>query len=247
MADNVCVDCATCREALSARLDGEADDADLILIETHLPTCAQCRAWEHDTARMSRTIRVRPAAGTPDLTAKILSAAVPPPARDPWPVWRAVLSVVGLAQFTLGLAQLLGVGHIAHGADGGAHLFNESAAWNTALGIGFTVAAVWTRLAAGMLPTLAVFAGVLTVVSIGDVVNGQVDASRLQSHVLVLLGLAVLLVVHRQHQHENGPKERQRLIKEVRYSPMDTMPEPDHRTAPNGSERGMRPAGHHVA
>ena len=248
MDDNDYVDCVTCREAISARLDGEADPSDLLLIDGHLPTCPECQAWEAEAARLSRSIRVRPAVPTPDLTAAILSLAAAEKSktsRSSRPVWRGLLALIGLAQFTLGMAQLIGVAHTAHG-DGGAHLFNESTAWNIALGIGFAAAAVWSRLAAGLLPTLAVFAAVLTAVSVGDVLNGQVDAARLESHVLVLLGLAVLFIVHRQHERENGPRERQRLIRQERYSPTDAMPE---RVDGKDSKdrRGLRPAGRHVA
>ena len=61
--------------------------------------------------------------------------------RDWWP--RAALGLVALAQITIGLTQILGVGttggHAGHGGELPAgHLFNESTAWNLAVGIGLT-------------------------------------------------------------------------------------------------------------
>lgn len=40
--DNRTVDCDTSREALSARIDGEAEPASP---DEHLRTCAECREW----------------------------------------------------------------------------------------------------------------------------------------------------------------------------------------------------------
>ncbi len=69
------MDCESCREALSARVDGEAEHDDGDLVEVHLTTCAACRAWQTQAGRLTRAIRVRPVMATPDLTAVILAAA----------------------------------------------------------------------------------------------------------------------------------------------------------------------------
>lgn len=64
--------CDTFREALSARLDGEApglDDAD---VDRHLRTCRACTAWADELDTLHRMVRVREAEQVPDLTAAIL-------------------------------------------------------------------------------------------------------------------------------------------------------------------------------
>ena len=72
------VDCLTCREALSARMDGEAEPAPAEQTDQHLAACAACRSWQARVARTSRTLRVRQATPVPDLSAAILDMAVPP-------------------------------------------------------------------------------------------------------------------------------------------------------------------------
>jgi len=248
MADNMDVDCETCREALSVRLDNEPHLVDDRLLDAHVATCEGCRLWLDEAGRLSRLIRVRPVSPTPDLTAVILARAsqVQAPERFGWKEsWRVLLALVGLAQLALGFSQLMGVGHGGHG-DGAGHLFNESTAWNIGLGIGFAVAAAIPRLAGGLLPTLGVFFLVLTGVSVVDVFNGNVDASRLSSHILVAIGLGLLLIVNRGHERETGPRARRGLADESRYSPFDAMPE---RPATTRGARGggLRPAGKHHA
>ncbi len=87
------------------------------------------------------------------------------------------------------------------------HLFNESSAWNIALGIGFAAAAVWPRLSSGMLPTSAVFVGVLVLVSVVDLLDGQVDLARIGSHTLVAVGMMLLLLVRKGYRSRPGPEQ----------------------------------------
>lgn len=114
---------------------------------------------------------------------------------------RVLLAIVGVLQLALSIAQLLGAATMTHPMAGaGEHLSNESAAWNLALGAGFVVAAGLPRLARGLLPTLAAFLAVLTVVSAVDLWQGNASAGRVTSHVLVLLGALLLLWVHLEHR-----------------------------------------------
>nr|WP_281361906.1 zf-HC2 domain-containing protein [Nakamurella aerolata] len=114
---------------------------------------------------------------------------------------RVLLAIVGVLQLALSIAQLLGAATMTHPMAGaGEHLSNESAAWNLALGAGFVVAAGLPRLARGLLPTLAAFLAVLTVVSAVDLWQGNASAGRVSSHVLVLLGALLLLWVHLEHR-----------------------------------------------
>ena len=67
--------CDTCRELISADLDGEADDAERAAMADHLATCAACASFSIDAARLHRSSRVAPAAVIPDLTDAILERA----------------------------------------------------------------------------------------------------------------------------------------------------------------------------
>lgn len=63
-----------CREALSARLDGEAEPASPAAVDEHLSGCSVCRHWQAEAMTLTRAVRVRPALNTPDLVAGVLSA-----------------------------------------------------------------------------------------------------------------------------------------------------------------------------
>jgi len=202
-SDNLSVDCDICREALSARSDGEAEPVPAEVTDAHLETCAACRQWQHDSAVLTRGLRLRPAVDVPDLTDQILAAAPPPPAARTTRGWypRAALAGVAVAQLTLGLAQVFGVNgvdaHAGHGDTGSTHLFNESTAWNLALGLGMLWTALRPRASTGLLPVMAGFVAVLTPFSAHDLIAGTAPLSRITSHAFLVLGLVVLLVVHR--------------------------------------------------
>ncbi|WP_053716718.1 zf-HC2 domain-containing protein [Saccharothrix sp. NRRL B-16348] len=200
------MDCDTCREAVSARLDGEAGPVPADETDSHLDTCAACRQWQQDAAALTRSVRLRPAVDVPDLTADVLAAAPPPPPVTRGWYWRMGLAGVAVAQLALGLAQVLGVGtvHADPGHVGGeqvsTHLFNESTAWNLALGLGMLWTALRPRATSGLLPVTAAFVAVLVPFSVNDFVSGAAPLSRITSHAFLVLGLVLLVAVHRTHR-----------------------------------------------
>jgi predicted anti-sigma-YlaC factor YlaD len=88
-----------------------------------------------------------------------------------------------------------------------AHMSHESAAWNLALGVAFLVGAGWTRHLAGTLPVLGSFVLVLSLVSALDLISGNVDPARVGSHLLVVagLGLIVLILITRPPEFQPRP------------------------------------------
>ncbi|KDN16874.1 membrane protein [Amycolatopsis rifamycinica] len=187
--------CEECREALSARLDGEAEP---VSPDEHLTSCAECRAWFAGAERLRRAMLLRPAPPVPDLTAAILERT-PAPSGEHWGR-RIALAVVAIGQLGLAFAQLLGTAHA------GVHLDHESGAWNLAVGVGLLTAALLPRTAGGQLPLLTGFVGVLLVLSAGDLTAGRVTPARLATHLLVVLGLALLYAVHRDHRDRGAPR-----------------------------------------
>jgi predicted anti-sigma-YlaC factor YlaD len=200
------------RESLSARIDGEQPVVTDDVLDRHLAGCPECRAWQERATALRRMTLVREAPAVPDLTARILAEA-PAPRPQPWRV-RLALGLVALVQSGLGLAELTGVdvGHAAHsGLVAAAHLGNESAAWNVAVGIGLLWAALRPSAAAGLLPALGGFVVVLGIVSGFDLSTGQVAADRVASHGLVVAGVALLLAVRRQHARRPAPPSADRV------------------------------------
>lgn len=64
--------CDAIREALSARLDGEASSVTDDTVDAHVGTCPACAAWSEEVDLLHRLVRVREAEPVPDLTAAIL-------------------------------------------------------------------------------------------------------------------------------------------------------------------------------
>ncbi|MFC7342300.1 zf-HC2 domain-containing protein [Saccharopolyspora griseoalba] len=192
------MDCDDYREALSARLDGEDSPVPAERLDAHLAGCAGCRSWHQRAVELNRTLRVRAVTPIPDATGAVLAAA--PPRRDRR---RIALAGIGACQLLLGISQAAGLGG-AHLAASAGHLFNESTAWNLAMGLGLAWTAWRTSAAAGMLPVLSAFLLVLTGFSVHDLLLGTVTAGRLATHGLLLAGLVALVAV-RRGEHRPGP------------------------------------------
>jgi predicted anti-sigma-YlaC factor YlaD len=196
------MECSLCREALSARIDGEAEPVPAALVDEHVQSCASCRAWQDRVAGLSRSLRVRAAVPVPDLTRAILAdAPVFVETRGLWP--RYALGGVAVAQLALALAQFFGVGQAATHADHDAvpvasHLFNEGTAWNLALGVGLFWAAFRPRTASGLIPVLGGFLALLIAYSTHDVIAGTAPVTRVAGHGLLVAGLLLLILVHRK-------------------------------------------------
>ncbi|MFB9903920.1 zf-HC2 domain-containing protein [Allokutzneria oryzae] len=196
------MNCATCREALSARMDGEPEPVPETATDQHLRGCADCRSWQARATALTRTLRVRPAVSPPDLAPAVLAAAPAP--RQPGRWTRAALVAVATTQLALGIAQLVGVApasaHGGHDEPMGGHLFNESTAWNLALAVGMLWAALRARTVAGLLPVLTGFLVVLGGFSVHDLIVGAVPFARVASHVPLVIGLGLLYALHRQQR-----------------------------------------------
>ncbi len=184
---------------MSAVLDGEPPEFPEAEVDAHLETCAACRAFQAEAGEMTRYLRVRLVTPTPDLTAAVLARV---PRRDRVRgALRGALAVTAVIQILLALAQMLGfVGVHGHGSHSGmtAHLFNESTAWNLALGVGMLWASWRDRTAGGVLPMLSAFVAALAGFSVHDLIVGAATVERVASHALLLVGLGLLFAVHRR-------------------------------------------------
>jgi len=223
-------------------LDGEPAGAPAAEVDAHLEQCPACRAYQAEAAGLTRALRVRPVTATPDLVDAVLARAE---RRDRVrPALRGALALTAVLQIMLALSQLLGLtaghGHLHH--EGMAeHLFNESTAWNLALGVGMLWAAWRDRTAGGVLPVLGAFVAVLAGFSVHDLVVGAATAGRVVSHVLLLVGLGLLAAVHR-HNHRGGGGS----------SPARGRDDDGFRTGPGeppefGEDDHLRPTAHHKA
>lgn len=231
-------------------MDGEDEPLPPEAVDRHLMTCAGCRSWYGHAQTMRRVMTVRAAPPVPDLTDTILER-IPAPSGEKWPA-RIGLGIVAVAQLTLSVAQFLGIatgmGGMAEGGSMMDHLTHESTAWNVAVGVGLLWAALRTRAAAGQLPLLTGFVLVLTAFSAGDLLGSEVTAGRVLSHSLIVVGLVLLYVVHRQNREAPHPNPLADAAPDFDFGPRevsaDTEPaaEEQHRHLPR-----RRPASRHRA
>ncbi|HEV8563110.1 MAG TPA: hypothetical protein VGR06_42885 [Actinophytocola sp.] len=243
------MECQTCREALSARMDGEHEPVPAGDTNRHLAGCAACRSWQARAIEVTRLVRVREVTPTPDLAEHILDRAPVLVSSRGW--WaRAALGVVALAQLSIGLSQVLGVDnpgqHTGHpGTLQAGHLFNESTAWNLALGIGLFWVVFRASTATGLIPVLGGFVLVLVGFSTHDLITGSAPASRIAEHAVLIAGLILLVIV--RHQHRDPAPGRADAIPDS--DPTEIPAPPDTATrrnaGPDQQNPPLRPVGRH--
>ncbi len=218
------------REALSARLDGEEFSAEwdgagrvgpaagtgvgadigrngpvrAADIDAHLDACGACRQWYEDAAFITRLARVdagtAAVGGIPD---SVLDATPGPTRARLAKMLRVALALLGAGQILLAVAQVAG----PMGAESTAlmHMTHEFTAWNAAIGASFLFIA-WRRTRpAALLPLLTAFVGVLTLLSVDDIVHGDVSAGRLGTHAMLLAGFAVVVAMSRPSLSFDAP------------------------------------------
>lgn len=197
------VRCELCREAISARLDGETEPAEPALVDAHLRDCPACTRWQGAAAAANRAVRLRPVRTTPDLVPAVTNL-VEAPADNERRLPRIGLGVVAVSQ--LGVAVYLifrSISGYALGDHGNGHLFHEGIAWNLALGAAFAVAALRVKRLDGLIrldalmPVLTAFVVVITAFSIPDVLTGAASIPRVLRHLPAVVGLALLYWEHR--------------------------------------------------
>jgi len=145
---------------------------------------------------------------------------------------RWLLATVGVLQVALAAAQAIGVNvgtsDAAHHAMMGGHLLNESTAWSAALGVVMVVAAARPTAAAGLAGVLAVFTAILTAYVVSDAVSGAVSLDRILSHLPVLAGTVLALLLWRMTRAP-GPEPR-----------LDALPVTADVVLPANASRGRR-------
>jgi predicted anti-sigma-YlaC factor YlaD len=180
---------------VSARLDGEPLGMAASVLDGHLARCPDCSAWAADAERVTRRARLG-SLDVPDLSESITADLVLPAARVARRrlMLRAGLLLAGAAQLVIGFTALLGD---SIGMTMAVHATHEAASWNLAIGAAFVAAASAPRRAAGLIPLLGTFTLVLAGLSVRDLAAHEVSVSRLCTHLAVLIGLALLVVLDR--------------------------------------------------
>lgn len=178
-------DCATIREALSARLDDETPPGPADAVEAHLAGCPDCRRFRAAAERLEVSIAGSGLRDAPERTATLLTAMAAPSRRRARRR-QGVLAALGIVHVVVALIELVGV------VPTSPHASRELAAWTIALGAGFLAAAVRPALARGVLPVAATMAAAALVVVVPEVAAGRASLADQTLHVSQGIGAVVL-------------------------------------------------------
>jgi predicted anti-sigma-YlaC factor YlaD len=198
--------CNRSRELVSALLDGEPAGS-LDELSGHLEGCVACRAWATQARALHRSLRLQPAPEVPDLTQAILRRGLHeqrPSATPRLPLMnmlRAVLGVIAGSQLIVAAPELL-TRATEHG-----HATRHLGGWDVAFAVGLLVVALQPWRARGLLPMAGAVAGVMVLTGSIDAVSGGTPGMTEATHLLEVLGVAVLWAIARadgSHRRRDG-------------------------------------------
>lgn len=185
--------CATWRELLSARLDGEESAADPTALDAHLAGYPDCTAWAARVRSVHRAARISPVDPVPDLTDTILAAAAADRGAHGLkrPSWNTIL----VLRWVLVVLAALEIGMAAPEFTGRWHAGGELGTWAVASAVGLLSVAAKPARAGAMLPMLAVASVVTLVVTARDVAAGRALASAELPHLLLVAGVLAIAAI----------------------------------------------------
>jgi predicted anti-sigma-YlaC factor YlaD len=189
------MNCNRIRQAISARLDGEAADIDPAVLRSHLSACAGCRDYEHRAEEFHRAVRLAPAPAIPDNTPHILAAigAEAGGRDDTQLALRWVLVVLALVQIAVAIPALV----LGSDASLPVHSARHIGSFEVALGVGFLYAAWRPSRISGLLPVLVALVVCLLASSVLDIAAGNTAAISEAQHATDFAGLVVVWLLSR--------------------------------------------------
>ena len=190
--------CSTCREALSARLDGEDAGVPDEEIDAHLAWCPDCAEWVDAASVLARAVERTPAPSVPLNPAVLATLTAPPePERRPGLLrvgeWRILLGLVAAAQLVVAFP-----GVLLHDGHASVHFAHELTAWDMSLAVGFLLAVLLPARAWGMLPLASVLVVAMVGTSVLDTISGNALLGREVVHGLEVAGLVCLWAIARR-------------------------------------------------
>jgi predicted anti-sigma-YlaC factor YlaD len=209
------MECTAARAAVSTRLDGEdlaVEPHDARALDDHLQVCAECATWADRAARLRRAGLLRDLPDAPDLSPRVLAAAMPARvarrsrrlrrAR----ILRALLAVTG----TLLVAGVVVV--VLLGPDAvqpAEHLTSTTGFWAGCVGLGLLTVAAFPRLAFGMAPVLATAATFLVIATLDDLATRHVHPVHETPTVVATAGVVALVLLIWPQRHQGAGRERE--------------------------------------
>ncbi|HEX3956915.1 MAG TPA: zf-HC2 domain-containing protein [Trebonia sp.] len=184
------MECDRAREAVSAQIDGADSGVPDGALAAHVSGCADCRAWAQRAHVVTRRARLGGAFLDHDLTARVLAAVPPAPARRTrTATQRTALVAVAALQIAITVPLLI----FGHDRDAGAHAAHELGSFDLALAIAFCVGAIRPTLSAGLAWPCGIAAGGLVGTAIIDMIGGQTFGIDEAQHLIALAGALLLI------------------------------------------------------
>ncbi len=212
LSDYYRVDCEEYREALSARLDDEEGPEDAGMApDQHLEHCFDCTRWYDDAALITRRTRTTAVVAWPDVTEAVLARVPPASSRDVKP--RVTLAGTGVLLGASALVSLALPGSAQSPAG------YENAGWHLALGVAFIAVATRRAAPAALVPLLGTFVAVLSWGHVSDVLSGRWNVAGVLSHLLVVLGLVLVVLLGRMPPPRRGPSPPVAVAGRIRRAP----------------------------
>jgi predicted anti-sigma-YlaC factor YlaD len=184
------MECDRAREAVSARIDDEDSGVPGAVLAAHLAGCPDCRAWEQRAHLVTRRARLGGALLDHDLSARLLAATPPSPAKRSRTITQRV-ALAGVAALQLAITVPLLI--LGHDRDAGMHAAHELGSFDLALAIAFCVGAIRPALSAGLAWPCAIAAGGLVATAIIDMSGGQTFGVDEAQHMVALAGALLLI------------------------------------------------------
>jgi predicted anti-sigma-YlaC factor YlaD len=184
------MECGRAREAISARIDDEDSGVPDATLLAHLAGCEGCRGWEQRAHLVTRRARLGGAFLDHDLSARVLAAAPPTPARRGRAITqRSALALVAALQLAITVPLLI----LGHDRDAGVHAAHELGSFDLALAIAFCVGAIRPALSAGLAWPCGIAAGGLVATATIDMIGGQTFGADEAQHLVALAGALLLI------------------------------------------------------
>jgi predicted anti-sigma-YlaC factor YlaD len=184
------MECDRAREAVSARIDDEDSGVPDAVLAAHLAGCADCRAWEQRAHLVTRRARLGGALLDHDLSARVLAATPPSPARRSHTITqRVALAAVAALQLAITVPLLI----LGHDRGAGMHAAHELGSFDLALAIAFCVGAIRPALSAGLAWPCGIAAGSLVGTAVIDMIGGQTFGVDEAQHLVALAGALLLI------------------------------------------------------
>lgn len=207
--DYTVMTCESIRDAISARVDGEAPGVDLRLVDAHLRRCDACRQFFAAAENTRRIGAVSVAPDMPDLSRRVTKLVAFADRAGTWSTVRVVLAVVAVQIIVFSVPSL--AAHDATGTE--AHGSRHLGAFTIAYAVALLVVVVRPARARTVLPVACVLAGALVITATFDLVNGNVPFLNETLHVpeILSVGLVWALTIstgrgQRAHAQPTSPR-----------------------------------------